>query len=247
MRLAGLIIARNEAERIEGAVRSLGFSDEVVVVDGGSSDDTVRRARAAGARVVENPWPGFAAQRRFALEQTNAEWIFFLDADERVPQALAEEILRETESGGAEGYRVLRRSNFLGREMRWGAWRNDAPLRLARRVAVRVPERAIHERLEVDGPVGRLRNFLIHDAQPDFPTVAEKFRAYLAPSVEEILAKGRPVRRAEVFVRPAASFLRDYVLRLGFLDGWRGWVLAKWNAASVLARYAEARRRQEAE
>lgn len=250
LRISGLVIASNEAGRIESCVRSLSFCDEVVVVDGGSRDETVARARAAGARVVSNPWPGFARQRRFALTTTDAEWILFLDADEAVPPDAAEEIraVVEAKAGGPDGYLLPRRSDFLGRTMRYGAWRNDAPLRLARRARVRIPERRVHERLEVEGTIGRLVHPILHDAQPDFATVARKFHDYLDLSVSELLEKRGPsgVASWEVFLRPPAAFVRDAVLRLGFLDGWRGLALAGWNAASVLARYAEARRRHEA-
>src|SRR5690349_12844345 len=127
-----LVLAQNCATILPRCLRSLAFADDILVVDGGSHDDTVEIARALGARVIVNPWPGFAEQRRFAIRNAKHEWAFFCDSDEEVSQELASEIrtIWEGEARPSGAYRVPRRSQFLGQWMDVGPWSNDAPLRL---------------------------------------------------------------------------------------------------------------------
>jgi glycosyltransferase involved in cell wall biosynthesis len=248
-RIRVVIIASNEESRIERAVRSGLQVGPVTVVDGGSRDRTCDRAGSAGAEIILNPWPGFAAQRRFAIEQVREPWMLFLDADEEVTRELADAIRAlDLSASPTRGFRIRRRSRFLGRWMRHGAWGRDAVLRLFRRDSASVADRLVHEEVSVPGPVGELDGFLLHYAQDDFETVGRKFAAYVPLMAEEI-AKRRIARGAgasiglvEITLRAKLSFARDYFLRAGFLDGWQGFVLAFWGSASVVAKYAEARR-----
>jgi glycosyltransferase involved in cell wall biosynthesis len=242
-----VIIASNEESRIERAVRSGLMIGSVTVVDSGSTDRTRAIAAAAGAAVVENPWPGYAAQRRFAIENAKEPWIFFLDADEEVTPELAASINRlELTPSSPAGFRVRRRSRFLGRWMRFGAWGRDTVLRLFRREAAAVADRLVHEEVTVTGAVGNLDGLLLHYSQDDFETVGRKFTAYVPLMAAEIAKRRRSIGLLEIIARAEVAFFRDYVLRAGFLDGWQGCVLAYWGAASVVAKYAEARRILEA-
>ncbi len=235
-----VIIALNESRNIEAAVRSARRLGPVLVIDGGSKDDTVPKARASGAETVVNPSAGFAAQRRFAIAQVGTEWMLFLDADEEVTEPLAEEIRALRREG--DGYLIPRRSRFLGRWMKHGSWGRDRVLRLFRTSAATVAERRVHEEVTVPGGVGILENAMLHYAQDDFETVGRKFTAYVPLMAAEIAEKRGRVSLSDIALRPVVSFLRDYLLRRGFLDSWQGFVLAAWGAASVLAKYSEARR-----
>ena len=235
-----LIIARNEESVIGRAIRSALPLGPVTVIDGGSTDGTGEAARAAGATILENPWPGFAAQRRFAIAKASTEHLLFLDADEEVTPELVAAI--QSLDWSANGYRIRRRSRFLGRWMRYGAWRHDHVLRLFKRSGADVPERAVHEKVSIFGEILRIETPLLHYAQDDFQTVGRKFTNYIPLAALEIVKRGRPPGIIAIIARAEASFLRDYFLRLGFLDGWRGFVLAFWGMASVIAKYAEARR-----
>ena len=239
------IIATNEESNIARAVASARGLGRILVVDGGSTDRTVEAARAAGAEVLANPWPGFAAQRRFALARVSTEWILFLDADEEISPELAGE-LRSLAPASA-GYRIRRRNYFLGRVMSHGAWGRDAVLRLARARKADVPERAVHEEMSVDGQVSSLSHPIIHHAQNDFATVGAKFALYMPLMAEELVRRRRRIGMIETLARAKLAFLRDYILRAGFLDGWRGFVLAFWGMSSNVAKYAEAKRLLEEE
>ena len=243
VRLTAAVIAMNEESAIERVVNSCSFADEVLVVDGGSTDRTIEIAAKLGARVIENPWPGFAAQRNFTIESARGEWVLFIDADEEVTPRLADEILGLVAADPAEdGFLVPRLGLFLGRWMRRGSWGRDRLLRLFRRGRGRVPERAVHETVEVAGAVGMLRGSLLHYAQPDFATIGRKFGDYTPLAARELAARRKRIWAAEIVLRPPVAFFRDYFLRLGFLEGIAGFILAVWGAVSVMAKYAEARR-----
>lgn len=238
--LTTAIIATNEENRIERAIRSALSLGPVLVVDGGSTDATIDRARAAGADVIVNPWPGFAAQRRFAIDAVKTEWLLFLDADEEITPELAREI--QSLDYAADGYRIPRRSLFLGKWMMHGSWGRDRVLRLFRRTRGTVKDRAIHEEVEIDGRVETLRGLLLHYSQDDFASIAKKFAAYIPLSAREIAARRKSISLLEMLFRSRLAGAKEFILRRSFLDGWRGFVLASWIQSSVLAKYAEAKR-----
>ena len=156
--LSIILIAQNESARLAACLDSVKWADEIVVVDGGSSDDTVAIARRFTDRVFVNPWPGYAAQKQWSLERATREWVFSIDADEVVTPALRTEI--ESVLAGSpehDGYTVPRLSTFLGRIMRHGGWYPDRQLRLLRRTRARLSTRRVHEGFLVSGSVGRLQ------------------------------------------------------------------------------------------
>lgn len=242
-----IIIAMNEESRIERAVRSGLLVGPVTVIDSGSRDRTRELAVTAGAEVIENPWRGYAAQRRFAIEREEASWIVFLDADEEITPDLAVAIIAADRSSSAPaGYLMRRRSRFLGRWMKHGAWGRDYVLRLFRRTSASVAERLVHEQVSVTGPISQLDGVLLHYSQDDFETVGRKFTAYVPLMAAEIIRKRTSISAFEILARAKLSFIRDFYIRAGFLDSWQGLVLAFWGSASVVAKYAEAKRLLEA-
>jgi glycosyltransferase involved in cell wall biosynthesis len=224
--LSAVVIAQNSAATIGPCVESLAFAGEVVVVDGGSDDDTTSIAAAAGARVVVNPWPGFAAQRRFALEQCNGRWILSVDSDEEVSPALAAEIEAELgDPGDNAGFWIPRRNEFLGRWIDHGPWANDRVLRLFDRERAAVTERRVHEGVVVDGPTATLTQPLLHRTHR---TIAESFdRLNRYTSLE---ARDRSSRRrvglGDALFAPAGVFMKYYLLRGTWREGVHGLLLA---------------------
>ena len=162
------LITFNEAANIEAALRSLAWADEIIVVDSESTDDTVAIARRYTDKVIVRPWPGYIAQKNFAAEQASHDWIFSLDADERVTPALADEVRTILAAGpGAAGYRVPRVTFHLGRWMRSTDWYPDFQLRLYDRRRARWTGRYVHESVKADGAVQDLRGELQHFAYRD--------------------------------------------------------------------------------
>ena len=216
----------------------LRFCDEVVVVDGGSADRTVELAREAGANVVvRKDWRGFGVQKQRALDLMSTDWVLSVDADERVPEALAAEIVAAVGQPGRAGYRLNRKTMFLGRFLRHGGWFPDHVLRLARRAACRFSDDAVHERMLVAGDVGRLRTPLLHYSYPAIDDVLAKLRLYALATAGVRRRRGKRGGLAMALMRAAFTFAKAYVFRAGMLDGWQGLVAAIYRAEETFWRY----------
>jgi glycosyltransferase involved in cell wall biosynthesis len=240
-RLSVVVVTQNEEERIRACLESASWADELIVVDAESSDKTATVARELTDHVFVRPWPGFAAQKNFGLEQARGDWILSLDADELVSIPLRQEIAAILAGGGEHaGYAIPRRNVFWGRWIRHGGLYPDWQLRLFRRGRGRFTERTVHESVTVDGSVGRLSGHLEHRSYRDVADFLERADRYSTLAAGEWLATGRRSRPlTDLVVRPAGRFLTMYVARAGFLDGWRGFLLAVLYAYYVLMRSAK--------
>lgn len=232
----------NEEERIRACLESVAWADEIIVVDSGSSDKTREIAREFTDRIVVHPWSGYSAQKNFALAQCRGEWVLSLDADERVPDALREEIAA-TLAGppAAAGFMIPRQNFFQGRWIRHGGWYPDYQLRLFRRGRGRFTERAVHESVHLDGPAGRLRMPLAHQSYRGIEDFVARANRYSDLAARELAASGRGGDLRDLLLRPLWRFVLMYVLRRGFLDGWRGFLLAVLYAHYVFLRAAKVR------
>jgi glycosyltransferase involved in cell wall biosynthesis len=239
--LSAVVITFNEEERLRPCLESLAWADEVIVVDAESSDKTVQIAREFTDRVWVRPWPGFAGQKNFALDQASGDWILSVDADEEVPPELREEIgaVLGGRGASADGYRVPRRNIFLGRFIRYGGLYPDWQIRLFRRGLGRFSDHAVHESAEVTGAVGRLGAPLVHRSYRDVADFLARADRYSTLAAEAWVRSGRPVRLSDLVLRPLGRFFGMYVVRAGFLDGWRGFLLAALYAYYVLIRSAK--------
>jgi glycosyltransferase involved in cell wall biosynthesis len=236
-RLSVCVITSAEEERIRACLESVAWADEIVVVDAESSDKTVTIARELTDRVLVRPWPGFAAQKNFALDQATGDWILSLDADERVTPELRAAIERVlAEDGPAAGYFVPRRNIFWGQWVRHGKLYPDWQLRLFRRGAGRFVEHRVHESVQVRGPRARLDAPLLHLSYRDLTDFVARSNRYASLAAEEWIASGRGVSAADIVLRPLGRFLSMYVVHAGFLDGWRGFFLAVLYAQYVFLR-----------
>ncbi len=234
------MITRNEEANIGPCLDGLGFCDERIVVDCGSTDSTAALATERGARVVAHDWQGFGAQKNFALSLAQGEWVLSIDADERVSPALAREIERAIAGGGADGYEIPRLSSFAGRAMRHSGWFPDDVLRLFRRGKARFTDDLVHERVICDGPVARLAEQLTHASVTRLEQAISRIDRYSTAGAEMLVASGRRVSFAQGITHGLWSFFRAYVLRLGFLDGREGFLLAVANAEGTYYRYMKA-------
>lgn len=240
-RLSVAIIARNEERDLPACLASVAFADEIVVVDHASSDRTVQIACERGARVVETAdWPGFGVQKNRAVDACTGEWILSLDADERVTLALRAEIERTLAQPRFDVYEMPRRSTYCGRFMRHGGWHPDYVRRLFKRGAARFSDAAVHESLLTDRPVGRLHEPIVHYSVRTIEDAIAKMNRYSSDSAAALAARGEAPGLASAIVHGLAAFLRTYVLKLGFLDGRRGFLLAVSNAEGSYYRYVKA-------
>jgi glycosyltransferase involved in cell wall biosynthesis len=236
-RLSAIVITKNEAANIGDCLESLGFCDERIVVDCGSSDDTATIAQGKGARVVFRAWDGFGPQKNFALSLAQGDWVLSLDADECVPPDLGAAISAALQRGDADGYEFPRLSSFCGRPMHHSGWYPDYVMRLARRGRARFTDVLVHERLVCDGVVRRLAPALIHHPVRRLEDALSRVDRYSTASAEQLLASGRRVSFLTGIAHGIGSFFRAYVLRAGFLDGPEGFLLAVANAEGSYYRY----------
>ena len=239
--LSVAIIACNEAHRIARCLQSVAFADQVVVLDSGSTDDTVTIARGLGADVEVTPdWPGFGPQKNRALARCRYRWVLSIDADEQVSDALAAEILRVLREAPAEatvaGYWLRRSSRYCGQVIRHGLWGNDRVLRLFERQRGRFTDARVHESLVCDGETRVLEGILVHDSVDSPEDARSKARRYAFLGAEALRARGRG-GSLQGGVHAGWSFVRGYLLRAGFLDGRFGLTLARLNAAGTFWKY----------
>lgn len=238
-KLSACIITLNEEDRIRECIESLDFCDEVVVVDSHSTDRTREIAAECGARVIERDWPGHVAQKEFAIRQASHDWVLCLDADERISDALRAQLLELRDAGfpGRAGWRMPRLSYYMGRWVKHGTWTPDYNLRLFDRRRGHWGGHNPHDRVELDGSPGTLRGRILHYP---YRTLAEhlstmdKYTTIMARGLHE---RGRKASLVNVVVNPWVRFVKYYIVKGGFLDGWRGLVMAYLAAQYVRTKY----------
>jgi hypothetical protein len=239
--LSAIVITKNEAANIGDCLDSLAFCDERIVVDCGSTDATVEIARGKGARVEFHEWSGDGPQRNFALSLATGNWVLNLDADERVPPALAAEIKTAVAAGGgADAYEFPRLNSFCGQPIRHSGWYPDYVLRLFRRGKGRFKDVSVHTRLACDGPIGRLRQPLVHYAMPTLEAALSRVNGYSTARAQMMIESGRRVTFFSGIGHGVFAFLRSYILRAGFLDGAEGFLVAVVSAETSYYPYMKA-------
>jgi glycosyltransferase involved in cell wall biosynthesis len=242
--LSVVIITKNESLHIIPCLESVRFADEWIVVDSGSADDTLELAKQWGASVFSYPdWQGFGIQKNRALAHARGEWVFSIDADERVTPELQCEIQAiihaPAESDLSEGYTVPRLSYYCGHPMRHGGWWPDRVLRLFRREAGRFSDRKVHESIVLKGRGGTLASPLQHFTHPSLEAVIQKMNAYSTAGAAVMEDKGRSVSFGQAVFHALWAFLKMYLFRAGFLDGAYGFMAAISHAEGTYYRYVK--------
>ena len=236
MRISAVIITFNEAENIRQACESLAWADEVIVVDSESTDATRDIANDCGARIIVNKWPGFAAQKQFATDTASNDWVFSLDADERVSSDLRsaiEQLKNKDESSLADGYRIARRTFYMNRWIRGGGWYPDYQLRLFNRKTGSWGDRLIHEsfRMLPGARIETLSGHLLHYTVRDTAHHQQMIKERYAPlGAQQMYREGKRTSGFSAAVAGPSAFVRSYILKAGFRDGAAGFTIAKFAA-----------------
>jgi glycosyltransferase involved in cell wall biosynthesis len=247
MNLSVYIIAYNEARKISDTINSVLWADEIIVADSASTDETVRIAQDLGARVIQIPFLGFGHLRNQAIKSCTQEWILSLDTDEQCTPEVRDEILAIlSETPSHDAYLVPRRNYFMGRWIKYSGWYpNFRQPQLFRKGAMRYVELPVHEGYELltDKPVGRLEHAIWQIPFRDFEEVVRKANRY--SSLGALKLVDQRVSMSTALFHACWSFLKHYVAKLGFLDGWPGFVIAFGNFEGTFYRYAKRFEQQE--
>ena len=232
MQISATIIALNEEKNIAEAIKSVDWADEILVVDGESIDATRKIAESLGAKVITQKWLGFSKQKQFAVDNAAFDWVFSIDADERISEELRTEITELKKKGeNADGYRVPRLSFYMNRPIRHGGWYPDWQIRLFNRKNGKWKDVLIHESVEVDGKIGKLNGDILHysweGAAHHHRMIGERYAPLAA---REDFEHGRRTSRLKIITAGPIAFFQTYILKAGFLDGFAGFCIARFAA-----------------
>ncbi|MEW5902976.1 MAG: glycosyltransferase family 2 protein [Pseudomonadota bacterium] len=235
--LSVILITKNEAANIRACLESVAWADERIVVDSGSSDDTVAIARSMGAHVYEHDWRGFGPQKNRALGYATGDWVFSIDADERVTPELRTELEQAMREGEAEGYYCPRLSQFCGSFIHHSGWYPDYVLRLFRRGKGRFSDSLVHESVQLQGRSAKLKSPLLHYSYLNRADVERKVAHYSDAAAQQMQAAGKRTTFLRAALSAVWAFVRTWVIRLGMLDGRAGWGIAMMNARTTWLKY----------
>jgi glycosyltransferase involved in cell wall biosynthesis len=237
-RLSVIIITKNEAGNIGDCLRSVAFASELIVLDSGSTDDTVALAKAAGAQVHTTPdWPGFGPQKNRALNLATGDWVLSLDADERITPALKQQIENAISRDSGPVVAIPRLSSFLGQYIRHSGWQPDYVPRLFKRGSATFSNDRVHERLVFSGVAIKLTEPMLHYSFRTVDEVLDKLNSYSTARAADLTVQGKRGGLRKALLHGLWTFIRTYLLRAGFLDGRRGFILAVSNAEGTYYRY----------
>jgi hypothetical protein len=247
MKISIVLITGNEEANIGHTLESVrplteDPGGEIIVVDSESRDRTVEIARSLGARVFIEPWKGFARQKNSAIDKASCEWILLLDADESVPEALCGEIRQAIAQAKPEisGFAVPRMNYYFGRWLKHGGYWPDCKNRLFRRGKGRVSDRPVHEDVEIEGQIGRLKHGMYHDGYPTLASYMENLESYSTLKAQHLLDKGHAgFSIPYIVIAPIFQFLYNYFLRGGFLDGRQGFLVHMFQSVYVSLSFAK--------
>ena len=230
--LSVVIIAKNEEKFIRDAILSANFANEVLVLDSGSVDKTSYIAKELGARVENQDWLGFGPQKNKAIELANNDWIFVLDSDERITAELKSEVLSILENPSFDGFFVARLNRFFGKYIKTCGLYPDYSIRLFNRTKGRFNNAPVHESVQIEGKVAKLKNHMIHLAYNNVDEFISKQRYYSALS-----NKKKNILKA--VASPCWTFFKLYFIKLGFLDGRHGYIISKIYAKYTFWKYSK--------
>ncbi len=239
-RISALIITKNEEKNIEKCLQSLGWVDEIVIIDSQSEDKTVEIARRYTDKVFSVQWQGFAKTKNIGIEKTSGEWILWIDADEEISFSLAEEMHNAINRVDVNGFYILRQSQFLGKWIKHCGWYPDYVLRLFRKNEGSFDEsKQVHESIILNGKSAYLKSILFHRPYSGLKDYFNKVNRYTSLSADEMWDKNKRAKWYHFFVYPFVVFLKKYIFKLGILDGLEGFILCVLTVFYVFSKYTK--------
>jgi glycosyltransferase involved in cell wall biosynthesis len=236
-KISAIIPTLNEEIHIADAIKSVSFADEIIVIDSFSTDKTIEIAEKLNVKIIKRKFDDFSSQKNFAIEQAKYDWIFILDADERVTPEVEKEIIEAVKDPkDFVGFYVRRSFYFSGKKVNYSGFQRDKVIRLFLKEHCKYAG-LVHEKITFNGKIGFLNNKLNHFSYRNYDHYISKLNHYAAIRAKELHEKGNKVNIYHVMIKPAARFFIHFIVRLGFLDGFTGFLVAKTQAYGVLTRY----------
>jgi glycosyltransferase involved in cell wall biosynthesis len=238
LKISAIIITKDEEHSIRECLQSISWVDEIIVVDSGSKDQTLKICKEFGAKVYIKSWEGFGAQKNEALKHAKQKWILSIDADETITPELKKEIIAILRSNNpSEAYSIPRRSFYCGKLIRFSGWQSDFVIRLFQKKFCKFSNDLVHERVLVDGITLKTKSYMIHNAFKDFEEVIKKINVYSSLSASMLFKKNKKGSLTKAIFYAFWSFIKTYIIKLGFLDGKYGLMLSISNAEGTYYRY----------
>lgn len=235
--LSVIIITKNEAQHISRCLTSVSWADEIIVLDSGSTDNTVELCKSYTNKVFVMDWPGFGIQKQRALDKASGDWVLSIDADEQVTPELKAEIEQAMQSNQFDGFEIPRLSSYCGRDMKHGGWWPDYVLRLFKRELGKFSPELVHERVEVHGKIAQLTQPLLHEAFINPEEVLHKINSYSSLGARKLHEAGKKTSLSAAIFKGFWTFIRTYILKASCLDGRQGLMLAISNAEGAYYKY----------
>ena len=241
MKISATIITFNEENNIREAINSVLWADEILVVDSESSDKTVEIAEPLGAKIITQKWLGFSKQKQFAVDNAEFDWVFSLDADERVSSELKDEILElKNSKNHADGYKIPRLSFYMNRPIKHGGWYPDWQIRFFDRRKAKWKDVVIHESIQMseNSELGKLNGDILHYTIKNAAEHHKMIGTRYAPlAARQMFEGGKKTSSFKVITAGLTAFLQTYILKLGFLDGFPGFCIARFAAHHAFLKY----------
>ena len=235
--VTAVIPTYNEEINIKAAIESVRFAKEIIVIDSFSTDATVEIAKSMGANVMQRKFDDFSTQKNFAIDKAQYDWIFVLDADERIAPELYKELVTNIKNPQADAYRIKRKNYFAGKRIRFSGWQTDTVVRLFNKNKARYNGKIVHEEIETTGKVQLLEHYLDHYTYRDYNHYLNKITHYAELKAKNLYENGKTTTIFHLLFLPVFRFFTHYFLRLGFLDGFQGFMIARIQAYGVFVRY----------
>lgn len=239
-KVSAIIPTRNEEIHIKDAIASVSFADEIIVIDSYSEDNTLALAQTEKVKILQRKFDDFSSQKNFALEHASFNWVYILDADERVSKELEREIIEKLKNpGNFVGFYIYRNFYFLGKRIKFSGWQHDKVIRLFRKDKCSYDGKLVHEKIIADGSIGYFKNRLDHYSYRNYDHHVNKLNHYAGLKAKMMYEKGTKTTYLHILLKPAIRFLIHYIIKLGFLDGYPGYVLAKLQAYGMFTKYVK--------
>lgn len=236
-KISATIITKNEEKNIERCLKSISWVDEIIVIDSGSTDKTLEICKKYNCNIIETEWLGFGRTKKFAVNSASNNWIFSIDADEEVTDELENRIKKILENPTKNGYKIKRKSFYLGKMINYCGWSSDYPLRLFNRKHGNFNEKEIHESVNVEGKVEKIEKPLLHYTYPTISSHIKKINRYSDIQAMVLKKRAKKYPLFLVLFFGLNKFIKMYILHFGFLDGKEGFILCSNSAYGIYLKY----------